>query len=83
MSLHSNTLSSFRAINSLRLLLSAACLAANTIFYNFWFGLTGARTHDLLHFKRAHKPLHYCGCYMYDEENHRWFGGTIVSLTAT
>ena len=36
----------------------------NTDFISLWLFLTGARTHDITHSRRAHLPLHHqCGSY--------------------
>ena len=59
MSLHSDTLSWFRANQYLLFLLNAACLAEKQQLpiYNLWFDTTGARTHDLPHSRRSRWPL--------------------------
>ena len=56
MSTHSDTLSLFRANQSLLFLLNAAYLAEKNKyqFYSLWFDLIGARTHVLSHSSRAH-----------------------------
>jgi hypothetical protein len=66
-SLHSDTLSWFRANQSLFLLLNAACLAEKQQyqFHSLWFDQIGARSHDLPHSRRARYPLHHRCCKIY------------------
>jgi hypothetical protein len=55
MSPHSDTLSRFRANQSLHFLLNAACLAGKQQIpiYKLWFEPIGARTHNLQHTTNA------------------------------
>jgi hypothetical protein len=61
---HSDTLSRFRAIQSLLFLLNAACLAKKQDIpncYSLWFDPIRS-FHDLPHSRRSHQPLHHrCG----------------------
>ena len=53
---HSDTLSWFRANQSLLFLLNAACLYRRSNkyqFYSLWFDTIGARIHDLPHSRRS------------------------------
>jgi hypothetical protein len=70
MSFHSDTLSIFRANQSLLLLISAACLAEKQKyqFDSLYFDLTGLKF-TINHTRgRVHKPLHHrCGsCFQWD-----------------
>ena len=57
MSLHSDTLSCFRANQSLLLLLSAGCLAEMYQFYSLWFEPTGSKT--TINHTRGQHANHY------------------------
>ena len=47
---------------SFSLLLHAQQRSNKYHFYSLWFYLTGSRTHNLPHWRRARKPLHYQCC---------------------
>jgi hypothetical protein len=58
---HSDTLSWFRVNQSLHFFLNHAYLAKKQQeqLYSLWFDQIGTRTHDLLHSRRTHWPLHH------------------------
>ena len=75
---HSDTLSGFRANQSLLFLLNAACLAEKQSYYKFnsqWFDPTRAQIRNLPHSRRACLPLrHRCSsCTLIIGSNYKWF----------